>query len=184
MVEVTDGEQVVNGEIEITVNPLPEITLGEWPEELCNQQEPPVQLSAMPEGGTYSGDHVTPEGVFSPEGATVGWHVITYTYEDENACENMAQDSIFVDACLHFGENDSENNLIKIYPNPFSGILNISTENENLEVKILTLDGRVLKVINLVGNNTSIDLSYLKAGVYIVYIENDKTNTFKKIIKR
>jgi PKD repeat protein len=184
MVEVTDGEQVVNGEIEITVNPLPEITLGVWPEELCNQQEPPVQLSAMPEGGTYSGDHVTPEGVFSPEGATVGWHVITYTYEDENACENMAQDSIFVDACLHFGENDSENNLIKIYPNPFSGILNISTENENLEVKILTLDGRVLKVINLVGNNTSIDLSYLKAGVYIVYIENDKTNTFKKIIKR
>ncbi|PLW94039.1 MAG: hypothetical protein C0591_13415, partial [Marinilabiliales bacterium] len=68
--------------------------------------------------------------------------------------------------------------------NPFSGILNISAENENLEVKILTLEGRVLKVINLVGNNTSIDLSYLNAGVYIVYIENDKTNTFQKIIKR
>ncbi len=184
MVEVSDGEQVVNGEIEVMVYLLPEITLGDWPEQLCNQQEPPVQLSAMPEGGTYSGEHVTPEGVFSPEEATMGWHVITYTYEDENGCENIAQDSIFVDACLHFGENDSENNLIKIYPNPFNGILNISTEYKNLEIKILTLDGRLLKMINLVENNTSIDLSYLKAGVYIVYVENDKTNTFQKIIKR
>ena len=68
--------------------------------------------------------------------------------------------------------------------NPFNDILNISTDQKNLEIRILSLDGRILKRINLIDNNTAIDLSHLKAGIYIVYIENDQTNTFQKIIKR
>jgi PKD repeat protein len=184
MVEVSDGEQLVSSEIEIVVNPLPEITLGDWPEQLCNQQEPQVQLTAVPEGGIYSGENVTAEGLFSPEEAAVGWHVVTYTYADENGCENMAVDSIFVDACLHFGENDNESSMIKIYPNPFNDILNIYTDQRDIEIKILTLDGITLKELKLIDENTTIDLSQLRSGIYIVNIESNQTNTFQKIIKR
>jgi len=99
-VEVSDGDQVVNGEIEITVNSIPEITLGDWPDQLCNEQEPPIQLTATPEGGIYSGNSITTEGIFTSEEAPLGWNVITYTYEDENGCENSAQDSIYVDQCV------------------------------------------------------------------------------------
>jgi len=47
---------------------------------LCNQQEPSVQLTATPQGGVFSGDAVTTEGLFSPEEAPLGWNIITYTY--------------------------------------------------------------------------------------------------------
>ena len=118
IVEVSDGEYIVNGEVEVTVDPLPDITLGDWPDLLCNQEEPPVQLTASPEGGTYSGNNVTPNGIFSSEEAPLGWNVITYIYEDENGCENLAIDSIFVDQCV--GVSEQKLKTVAVYPNPDS----------------------------------------------------------------
>ena len=53
-VEVDDGSQTVTDSVLVTVNPPPEIILGEWPEYLCNTDDP-VQLMADPEGGIYNG---------------------------------------------------------------------------------------------------------------------------------
>ena len=48
----------------------------------------------------------------------------------------------------------------------------------------MTLDGKTIMDIDLMENNTSVDLSQLNSGIYIVYFENAQTNTFLKIIKR
>jgi len=184
-VEVSDGDQVVNGEIEITVNSIPEITLGDWPDQLCNEQEPPIQLTATPEGGIYSGNSITTEGIFTSEEAPLGWNVITYTYEDENGCENSVQDSIYVDQCVQFNEIDHENNFISIYPNPFNDIINIKTSYHNLDIKILTLDGRIIETLSLIDKYTVLNLSHLKTGIYIVYVrDNEGIKAYRKIIKK
>jgi len=141
--EVEDGEDVVTEEVLVTVNPLPAITLGDWPETLCNQLEPPVQLTAEPEGGIYSGSNVTEDGIFTPETAALGWNVITYTYEDENGCENSAQDSIFVDDCVGVATVYADD-LISIYPNPNTGEFTVSAKQLIATVDIVDQMGKVV----------------------------------------
>ena len=65
-----------------------------------------------------------------------------------------------------------ENN-IRIYPNPVQETLNIESD-ESVSFKIYDLDGRLL----LNGDGKSIDVSALKAGTYLLQINN---NTLKFI---
>ena len=55
-VEVYDGIQTAFDTLSVIVNNLPVITLENWPEVLCNEDEPPVQLEASPQGGVFSGE--------------------------------------------------------------------------------------------------------------------------------
>ncbi len=66
----------------------------------------PVQLTAEPAGGTFSGDGVSPDGLFDPQMAPIGWNDITYTYEDDLGCINSAMDSIYVDNSLVINESE------------------------------------------------------------------------------
>jgi len=181
--EVEDGDDVVTGDILVTVNPLPEITLGDWPETLCNQQEPPVQLTAEPEGGVYSGSNVTEDGIFTPETAPLGWNVITYTYEDENGCENSAQDSIFVDECVGV-DNFFFKGMVKIFPNPNKGKFNISAETIIVNVSVSDQTGRL--VFSSEFNEKTVEINMkLNKGIYMVRLKlADGTLVNKKIVVR
>lgn len=184
MVEISDGNQSAFDEITVTVHPLPEITLGNWPELLCNQQEPPVQLTATPEGGTYSGDGVSEDGLFSPETATLGWNVITYTYTDEYTCEAVATDSIFVDECVGIMNHSGANNhLVSIYPNPNNGYFTIESTTKIQKIEILKMDGSTTLLEN--ANRKKVDItSHLPKGIYfarvVVKDENGQLITINK----
>ena len=74
--------------------------------------------------------------------------------------------------------------LISLYPNPTSSILNISNNN-NFNIKnisITDINGRVVK--NQEGSLTQINVSDLNAGVYFVTIEAAEGKTTKKFIKQ
>lgn len=85
------------------------------------------------------------------------------------------------------GTNDFEVNkldLITLYPNPTTSILNISNNN-NLDIKnisVVDINGRVVK--NQEGSLTQINVSDLNAGVYFVTIEAAEGKTTKKFIKQ
>jgi PKD repeat protein len=174
--QVGDGGNIANDEIFVNVYPLPIIELGNWPEYLCNQQQPPVQLTATPEGGEFSGNSVSPSGVFSPEEATLGWNVISYTYEDENTCVGMAQDSIFVDDCL--GVEGYENEIsFNIYPNPTHDILYVEIDNLNItnaHISLLNMVGQIIYDKNVAlqgsGFKTAINLKEQPKGMYILSV--------------
>ena len=51
---------------------------------------------ATPPGGTWSGDHISSDGLFSPLDAGIGTHVVTYTYT-LGSCTNFDTRSIRVD---------------------------------------------------------------------------------------
>jgi len=83
---------------------------------------------------------------------------------------------------LNISNFDSKNK-IDLYPNPTSNILNIKIENIlNFKIEIFDFIG---KKVGYYKNQTSIDVSHLTSGIYLVKIIDLKTNVFSsyKIIK-
>jgi len=181
-VTVDDGNHQATASIDISVLPLPVITLGSWPDLLCHYQEPPVQLTASPAGGTFSGNAVTPDGVFSPEIAPLGWNVITYTYTNADGCTASAQDSIYVDNCVGIIENNDAGIPVTIYPNPNSGIFSISSSLTITKIIIRDMTGK--KVFDKSFSEENILLNVTFKGRYLLQIfVADKKSGSQIIIK-
>ena len=142
-VTVDDGNHQATASIDISVLPLPVITLGSWPDILCHYQEPPVQLTASPAGGTFSGNAVTPDGVFSPEVAPLGWNVITYTYTNADGCTASAQDSIYVDDCVGIAEKDQTGDPVVIRDMTGKTVFEKSFSDKNIPLNVM-FKGRYL----------------------------------------
>ncbi|MCC6703058.1 MAG: PKD domain-containing protein [Fluviicola sp.] len=68
--------------VQITVNPLPLVNAGN-DTTLCNQPIP-VNFTASPAGGTWSGTNITAGGTFTPNGT--GIFTLTYTFTNGNGC--------------------------------------------------------------------------------------------------
>jgi PKD repeat protein len=169
MVDVSDGSQSASAAVTVVVNPLPEIILGDWPEMICNVGVPPLQLTAIPVGGEYSGTGVSPIGVFTSWSAELGWNVITYTYEDDNGCVNSALDSIYVDDCVGIGENDRQMLTVNLYPNPGTGFFKLDSENDIDRIEIIDQSGKMVMMRKIGGKSTSITALRSK-GLYFVRI--------------
>lgn len=75
--------------------------------------------------------------------------------------------------------NISDNDEIKIYPNPSKGIINIEATVSIKQITILDLSGKI--VLSIYTNNSivTIDISDLPKGIYVI-----ETNTGKKHFNR
>ncbi len=81
----TNGNGCINTDnVSLTVNPLPIVNAG-VDTTLCNQPFP-IQLTASPIGGTWSGTNVSTLGVFTPTG--IGSFTLTYSFTNVNGCTN------------------------------------------------------------------------------------------------
>lgn len=91
------------------------------------------------------------------------------------------------DTLLYVNHFDKPTHDLKIYPNPNNGVLNILSENANIEsVKLYSLDGKLITSAKTKGktNFTQIDLIDLASGIYMINVRTDDNNTIiKKIIK-
>jgi hypothetical protein len=169
--------QTVNGcvsgnsnELAIFVNSLPSVSLTDF-ETVCNNSNLFALSGGLPEGGTYSGNAIS-NNEFNPADATIGLNTITYSFTDANSCTNSAQATIEVDDCLSL--NEEESSKAKIYPNPVNSILFIEI-NEAKELKIELIDalGKVVHSQTSSASSTSIDVSNLQAGIYMLRINNN-----------
>jgi len=70
----------------VTVLPVPTVVANDLT--ICNQPIP-VQLTATPAGGNWSGPGVSIGGLYTPNGT--GSFVLTYTYTDTKGCSNSGQ---------------------------------------------------------------------------------------------
>jgi PKD repeat protein len=170
----------------ITIYDLPVVTLNPF-DPVCLTW-PPFELSGgQPEGGAYSGNGVI-NNWFYPENAGLGSHIITYSYEDNNGCENSDIGAIYVDPCTGITENNLQPD-VQVYPNPNTGsftlVLNLQSP-EKFDIRIFN----AFKEAVYAENNISVETEYRKIinvngcapGLYYVMISGNKINTTRKII--
>ncbi len=81
--------------IEITVNPLPQVSFSGLFPEMCLNDNPLLLITGIPAGGTYMGQGVA-GGIFDPSLAGQGTHTITYTYTDVNNCTAITTSTLSV----------------------------------------------------------------------------------------
>ncbi|MFK7781217.1 T9SS type A sorting domain-containing protein [Psychroserpens sp.] len=78
---------------------------------------------------------------------------------------------------------ENESNMVTIFPNPTTGLLNINTNlNRSLSIRLINNIGQVLQS-QTDFRNDSIDLSNYSAGVYTLILEFDNKTVLKKILK-
>ncbi len=73
-----------------------------------------------------------------------------------------------------------ENKIVKIFPNPAKGILEIDTQNDILEILIYDVQGTF---IDSYKNTKTINVINYKNGIYIVFIKTKKSIFVRKLVK-
>ena len=71
-----------------------------------------------------------------------------------------------------------------LYPNPMEGTLTIEGISEDLQIYLYDLVGKEVFTSLLSPSKTTIDLSHLPSGMYMVTLENDKKRVTELLIKK
>lgn len=168
----------------VTVNNTPTVAFTTLPATICVYNNPITLTGATPAGGTYSGTGVTGT-TFNPTTAGLGTKTVTYTYTDGNNCSGTATANIEVSECLSVEDLVAAGNLA-IYPNPASDVVTFGFSNStvaNVNVAIVSLDGKTVYQNQFQSNQGSIDVSTFARGTYMVRIQAEgKTSTAKLIL--
>ena len=77
--------------------------------------------------------------------------------------------NVSINSALQTTEHSSNSTSISVFPNPASETLNINYEGGATEGVLLDLAGRTISKFDIVDNST-IDISFLKKGGYIIKI--------------
>ena len=113
-----------------------------------------------------------------------------YEYEEDKASASLSEKYKFFYDKLNSSSlvaNYKIDARIKLYPNPASDILFVSSE-ENIDGRIVVSDisGKTFRTINIYGTHTSIPVQTLPSGIYMISITDKNGNTLKtaRIIKK
>ena len=99
---------------------------------------------------------------------------LTYSYGAYKLLPRNSNDvSVFVSIL------EKNNEVLKLYPNPLNQTnLNITIENNSI-VSLFNLSGQLIKTYQLKSGNNSVNLDFLKKGLYMIKC-NSKTYTIAK----
>ena len=95
---------------------------------------------------------------------------------------NKDATAVFSENCVTASNENFKVARISIFPNPTSGILNI-TVNEKADYTLLNMRSQTLKKGILPTGKSEIDISSLARGIYLLSIKTDKGSFTEKVIK-
>ncbi|MBN2892406.1 MAG: carboxypeptidase regulatory-like domain-containing protein [Bacteroidales bacterium] len=71
---------------------------------------------------------------------------------------------------------------LSVYPNPSTGLIYVKTNSNVGEITIFSVNGTIVKQIEIVSEVSEIDLSSQSEGVYFIKLSTEKGNVFKKLV--
>lgn len=83
---------------------------------------------------------------------------------------------------LELGLDENKKLDFKIFPNPVSDVLNIVHHYDNVDYKLFSIDGKLIKSATL--ENPEINVNELQPGIYLLQFSTDGKSEVKKFIKR
>ncbi len=171
--------------VAVVVNPLPVIDLTALDSTFCIE-DGVIALTAIPSGGAFTGAGVSGNS-FDPDVTGVGIHTISYAYTDNNGCANTGQVDLVIEVCSGVNEVGGRFS-VKVYPNPFSDVLNVSVETtngESLSITLRDMAGKTISQTHAVANNglTAIETGNLSVGMYLLEVKSAAGTKSVKLIK-
>jgi hypothetical protein len=143
--------------------------------------EPPFQLVGEPAGGTFTGDGVLGD-MFFPALPGTGGQNITYTYIDNQGCENVSTQVIQVDPCDYIGVDKIEGQIFSVYPNPAENFFNIqSSENSPYTATLMNVSGQTIKTYSGY-KQLQIPTDELAAGCYHLKIDGEESTSMIQLM--
>ena len=125
-------------------------------------------------------DFVTNNNYTIPGGTSTG----IYTIRAANAMGGLGLSSNQVDVSLAIKENNVLG--VKVYPNPVLNdevFVSIPTVSPNTTMALFALDGRLILKGNIKSSKTTINMSKIPSGVYLLKVDSEKGTQVSKIIK-
>ncbi len=177
----------MTGDIVVTESPLPDVFFDLGFDSVCIDDEPFELSGGQPEGGYYEGNGVM-DGVFHPEIAGEGEHIIHYHYEDEYGCVAADTDMLFVDLCVNVQEMPAQAKA-RIYPNPATDMLYVELKhqrNDLINISIINKLGVKLLDQRTESRQTlyPVAVNHLPKGFYFVcLVFEDESYTLPLIIQ-
>jgi hypothetical protein len=138
--------------------------------DICNNASTFNFTQGLPAGGTYQVDGIDMT-TFTPSNDNIGLITVVYSIP---SCTSTASTSFNVLNCTGVGIEENQIN-IQLYPNPSSGIIEVSGI-EKSEINAIKVYDQIGKLILIVQNENRINLSDFANGVYNLVIS---TNTFE-----
>lgn len=181
-VRVTGSNGCINSDtINVTMN-APAVTYAETQTPVCVWASPITLTPGVPSGGTYSGPGVT-GNTFDPSVAGVGNKNVVYAYTDTAGCVGRDTSVITVDPCSGIGEVDNEK--LSIYPNPGSGLFQITLLEEAECIVVHDVLGKEIVRLIPTAGKVLIDLSHEEAGTYFLQLQQaEARTTFPLVVVR
>ncbi len=79
--------------------------------------------------------------------------------------------------------NDSQLDVLRVYPNPADDLLTVQTNSKSItQMQLTDLMGKIVWTSSQIEDETKIDTSHLPNGVYLLNLTGNKVNSSKKII--
>jgi len=105
-------------------------------------------------------------------------------FVQNNVNKQILQSAYTESSNIVLGTNEVMSHNISIVPNPTTGIVRLMAK-ENVDVQIYDLTGKNVFNQNQVSSNTTLDLTGLGKGIYLVKIKDEKgSQTIKKLIMK
>lgn len=73
---------------------------------------------------------------------------------------------------------------INIFPNPASDVLNIESNDKELDVQLIDFTGKIIQVQTLRGVQKQVDLSKIPSGTYFLNVQKDGRKATFKVLKQ
>ncbi len=99
-VYVCDGFCNNVSSINVTVNPLPPVTISPAFAPACSNDQNYLLTGGTPSGGVYGNNPNISGNIFNAESAGPGIDTLSYTYTDGNGCSNIAYSPIVVNSVV------------------------------------------------------------------------------------
>ena len=81
------------------------------------------------------------------------------------------------------GVEETTTNNVKVYPNPITDFVNITTNSNNMSVKIYSIDGKMIENQVVNSNNLRISTDNFNSGIYFVQVESNNQKSVFKLSK-